>query len=239
MKKGLLILFTIITSLALSQRICIKVNGVNYLNKTVCNPAPIVVEYAFTDTSVKVFKGVFTLARGKHIIKKVSIDTSMNYVEDVQMLFSYLQPDDKLLLDVEEVFIDNKIKKVSLFSLVRFGQLIPSLNPNGDILVNNSVLYRATGIMKDSIRTIVYTSTVPMDSIYFFVIHERGQRLVSTRCFENLQNGVFNTVFFEQGLSGDSFIFQIMEGEYAKDAGEDGMGICDKTPKQIITIPII
>ncbi len=189
-----------------SQNPSIQINGRDLNNNMTCFEYPNSIGYSFSNPAIKVSKGRYSLVRGHRIIQVVMID-SVFHSDSLKPLIVSLQPNDALFIDVYEMSLNSRKLACNNFRSIQFS---PDLNPvvdsSFDLIINNSVLYKKSGIVVDSVFSIQIVSTIELNDVKTTVTQARGNRSVRVTVLNQNQ---LNIEMFKQGVPGDRFILEM------------------------------
>ena len=207
MLKSVLWLSTVLIIFNTSgQNPSITVNGVDLSNSESCGFYPNSIGYSFSNSAITISKGSYSLVRNRRVIQVVAIDSLFN-TESLNAMMSFIKPNDRLLIDVSEMTLGSKTLSCKISRVIRFElDLIPVLDSSLDLIINNSVIYKKTGLVVDSIFSIQVVSSIGND-FTINVTHARGNRLVKNRI---VSVGVLKKELFKYGKPGDRFILEII-----------------------------
>jgi hypothetical protein len=180
MRFLLILILGLFLNNAFCQKFGIVVNQDTLYTNQEISVYPNFLNYAFEDSSIIITKGEFIYSRNKKVIHKFDLDenTSENLFEKIAGAF---QRESRILISATEISKNGAKQKVNIFRYIDIDKNARRvINPDLDLLINNSVSYVRNGISPDSVLSIEIISDtleIPV-STRFRVTIVRGSRFV-------------------------------------------------------------
>ena len=208
----LMLLFLIVHTITDAQQLTVVINNDTVSNNSTYNfyPHSIAVSISNKETSYEIISGRLTITdkSGRHQRYSVALDSSHVDEKRLSATFSGC----KILLEINSIrnLKTGVISRPNLYSLIHLSNSPGhKLNPKGDILINNSLQYKKTGISSDSIQSfnIVFPSFDVHDSID--VLYVAGNKKVKHRL--RAISLINNPELLRTGVPGGRFIITIYD----------------------------